>query len=35
MHSSILKSGVGIRDDIRKLLKYMVVDEVNGVVDIT
>ena len=35
MHPSILKSGVGIRDDIRKLLKYMVVDEVNGVVDIT
>ncbi|KAK8818618.1 hypothetical protein WA538_003929, partial [Blastocystis sp. DL] len=32
---NILKSGVGIRDDIRKLLKYMVVDEVNGVVDIT
>ena len=35
MHPSIMKSGVGIRDDIRKLLKYMVVDEVNGVVDIT
>ena len=35
MKFSILKSGVGIRDDIRKLLKYMVVDEVNGIVDIT
>lgn len=35
MKHSILKSGVGIRDDIRKLLKYMVVDEVNGIVDIT
>lgn len=31
---SILKAGVGIHEDIRKLLKYMMVDEVNGIVDI-
>ena len=31
---SILKTGVGIHEDIRKLLKYMMVDEVNGIVDI-
>ncbi|KNB46463.1 exonuclease [Blastocystis sp. subtype 4] len=33
-NQNILKTGVGIHEDIRKLLKYMIVDEVNGVVDI-
>ena len=31
----ILKTGVGIGEDIRKVLQYLVVDEVHGVVDIT
>ena len=35
MRCRLLKTGVGIREDIVKILKYMVIDEVNGVVDIT
>lgn len=32
--NSMLKTGVGIYDDIKKLLEYMMVDEVHGIVDI-
>lgn len=34
LRNRLLKTGVGIHEDIAKILKHMVVDEANGVVDI-
>ena len=30
----MLKSGVGIHEDAKRLMRYLVVDEVNGIVDL-
>lgn len=34
MKYRILKTGVGIHEDAKRLLRYLVIDEVNCVVDI-